>query len=83
MVIDCVDKGYTSARSGGAGDAMHRQAFATRHSFILCQPVGPRLQGLGTSSAGASDAHASRRTGLLAQALVNAAQPVTITQTGS
>ncbi len=68
-----IDQTEASVRSGGAGDAVHRQAFATRQSPLSGRPGGPRFQGLGTSSGTACDAQASRRGAIRAQGLENAA----------
>ncbi len=81
MLMDCIDPGCARVRSGGAGDAVHRQAFATRQSRILGRPGGPSSHGLGTSSAGAPLAPPSRRTAILAQGHENSVQPVIITHT--
>ena len=39
--MGCVDLESASVRSGGAGDAGHRQAFATRQSRFPGRPEGP------------------------------------------
>jgi len=56
LIMGRIDLGNASARSGGAGDAGHRQAFATPQSRFPPRPGGPPYQGLGTSSAAACDA---------------------------
>src|ERR1700675_16633 len=72
------------ARSGGEGDAGASASLrdAVRRVAQL-NPSGSRNKGLGTSSAAARDATASRRDALLAQALVAAAERAAISQTGS
>ena len=71
----------------------HNQVREPQHAELRCElaqtlkrrmaAAGEDLQGLGTSSAAANDALASRRDGLLAHGLGNAAQPVMVSLTGS
>ncbi len=85
MVMDCIDPGCASAKSGGAGDAgaspsLRDAAIAppgsTRTGRVFEAP-GHRLPSLGDRSP------ASRRNAILARGLENAVQPVTMTRTGS
>ncbi len=84
MVMDCIDPGGASAKSGGAGDAgaapsLRDAAIAppgsTRMGRVFEAP-GRRLPLLAMRPA-------SRRNAILARGLENAVQPVTITRTGS
>ena len=54
----------------------HRRAAATQQSRSSGRPEGPPFQGLGTASAAARDAQASRRDAILAQGLEKAVQAI-------
>ena len=83
MLMASIDQGVAGLRSGGAGDAAHRQAFATPHPRFPGRPEGQRFQRLETSSGAARDASASPRDTILAQASENAVMAISITRTGS
>src|SRR6266481_7358952 len=72
------------ARRGGEGDAGASASLRDAVPRVAqLDPSGSRNKGMGTSSAAARDATASRRDALLAQALVAAAERAAISQTGS
>ncbi len=84
MVMNCIDPGGASARSGGAGDA--GASSSLRDAAIA--PPGPTRTGRVFEAPGRrlpsrAMRPASRRGAILAQGLENAVQPVTITRTGS
>ena len=84
MVMDCIDQGDASVRSGCAGDALRIVKHPRRGNRVtLIDPKGRLFKTLERRPAPLAMDAASRRDAILAQGLEKAVQPVTISQTGS
>ena len=83
MVMDCIDQGRASVRSGCAGDALRIVKRPRRGNRpALVDPEGRLFKALGRRLTPLAMRQASRRNAILAQGLEKAVQSITISQTG-